>query len=64
MGAAFLLVLAVPALRRFFELDPPSFAVSVWAVVVAVAAALALEGGWRVTGWHADRSGGEYTPPG
>lgn len=42
MGAAFRLALAVPALRRFSEFDPPSRAVSFWAV--AVAAALALEG--------------------
>ncbi|MDP8976534.1 MAG: hypothetical protein M3N28_09285 [Actinomycetota bacterium] len=66
MGAAFLLVLVVPALCRFFEFDLPSSTVSLGAVVVAVVAAMALEGGWRVTGWHirGDRPAGEYTPGG
>jgi cation-transporting P-type ATPase E len=58
MGGAFLAVLTIPALRRFFELDPPSPGVTLWAVVVAVVAALALEGGWRLTGWRRNRSGG------
>ena len=52
LGAAFLVVLTVPALRRFFDFDPPSPAVSLLAIVLVVVAAVALEGSWRLTGWR------------
>jgi cation-transporting ATPase E len=57
MGAAFLVVLAVPGLRRFFDFDPPSRYVSLAAVVLVIITALALEGGWRLSGWQASRPG-------
>ena len=52
LGGAFLLVQTVPALRRFFDFDPPSPVVSLLAVVLVVVAAVAMEGSWRVTGWR------------
>lgn len=52
--------------KRSLEFDLPSSTVSLGAAVVAVAAALALDGSWRVTGWHVHRHrpDGEYTPRG
>jgi cation-transporting P-type ATPase E len=52
MGAAFLVVLTLPPLRRFFSFELPSPAVSLGAVAVVVLAALLIEGGWRLTRWR------------
>ena len=51
MGVAFVLVLANPLTREFFALSPPSLPISVAIAVLAVLAALALEGGWHLFRW-------------
>ncbi|HVQ92980.1 MAG TPA: HAD-IC family P-type ATPase [Mycobacteriales bacterium] len=52
MGAAFLVVLAVPWLRHFFALTLPPWTDLSFAAVVTGAAIVLLEGGWRLSGWR------------
>jgi cation-transporting ATPase E len=52
MGAAFVVVLAVPPLRDYFAFDAAAPAQTLIAVVVVSLAALALEGGWGLSRWR------------
>jgi cation-transporting ATPase E len=51
MAGAFLLVLVVPPLRNYFELDLPPLVVSLAAIGIASLACALLEIGWRAAGW-------------
>jgi cation-transporting ATPase E len=51
MGGMFVVILAVPALRDYFELDLPSFTVTMAALGIAAIACGVLELGWRLAGW-------------
>jgi cation-transporting ATPase E len=57
MVGGFLLVLAVPWSREFFALSLPPLAMTGMALVLAVAANVALEAGWRMAGWVRHRPG-------
>ena len=56
MVGGFLVVLVVPWLRDFFALDLPGLPVTAMALVLAAAANVALEAGWRIAGWVGHRS--------
>ena len=56
MAALFVLALLVPWSRKFFALNMAVAPVTVQAVGVGVAAAALLEVGWRLAGWHRQRS--------
>src|SRR5690606_9783003 len=51
MVGLFLVVLAVPALRDYFELRFPPVEVTLTALAIAALACLMLEAGWRLAGW-------------
>lgn len=51
MGAAFLVILAVPPLREYFELTLPPTVVTLAAIGIAAIACGVLEIGWRAAGW-------------
>ncbi|HEX9096055.1 MAG TPA: hypothetical protein VF990_08125 [Candidatus Dormibacteraeota bacterium] len=56
MGTAFILILAIPAIKHFFALDvPPTIATLAAIGIVAIAGAI-IEAGWRLSRWQA-RSG-------
>ena len=55
MGVAFVIVLATPATREFFELELPSTVLLLAAVGVAAIAVGVLELGWQLTGWQRRR---------
>jgi cation-transporting P-type ATPase E len=52
MLGAFVVIMAVPALRDWFELDLPRAGVTEMAVVVALVACAVLELAWQVTEWR------------
>jgi len=58
MAAAFLVTLAVPGVREFFELRLPSVLVSFAGLGVAAMAIAVLEVGWQVLGWSRRRGTG------
>jgi cation-transporting ATPase E len=51
MAGAFLVVLIVPPLRNYFELDMPDLVVTLAAIGIAAIACSLLEVGWRAAGW-------------
>jgi cation-transporting ATPase E len=51
MAAGFAIVLAVPALRRFFALSLPGPLLLLASVGAVALAGLAMESGWRAAGW-------------
>ena len=51
MAGAFVVVLAVPAMRDFFGLELPSSAMIGSAIGIAAMAGVALEFGWQAAGW-------------
>jgi cation-transporting ATPase E len=51
MAGAFVLVLVIPPLRDYFELDMPPLVVSLAAIGIASLACSLLEIGWRAAGW-------------
>jgi cation-transporting ATPase E len=51
MGGAFLVILAVPPLRDYFELTIPPLVVTLAAIGIAAIACGVLEVGWRAAGW-------------
>jgi cation-transporting ATPase E len=57
MVGGFLLVLAVPWSRDLFALDLPRVSMTAMALLLAAAANVALEAGWRLAGWVRQHSG-------
>jgi cation-transporting ATPase E len=65
MGVAFAVVLAVPWLRDFFELELAGTLILAGAVGVAAMASVALELGWQISGWvtRTTRRSEKESPP-
>jgi cation-transporting ATPase E len=59
MGAAFVVIMAVPAFRDFFAIEIPPGELFAAAVGIAVAGAAAIEAGWRFAGWVRSHHGPE-----
>lgn len=65
MAGAFVVILAVPALRAYFELPLPDPTGILTAAGVGAGACGILEIGWRLSGWiDGRRSGVRHPPPG
>ena len=54
MAMAFVVVMSLPALRDFFELDPPSRLLILASIGIAAMGGVALELGWQASGWVRD----------
>jgi len=52
MGAALVLILAIPAIRHFFALDVPSPIVTLAALGIVAVAGAVIEVGWRLSRWR------------
>ncbi len=66
MVSAFLVIVALPATRDFFALEPPAPVVLLAAVGVGALGSAALEAGWQLSGWvqaHRHREDGHVTVP-
>ena len=61
MGLAFIVVLATPAFREFFELELPPTVLLLAAVGVAAIAVGCLELGWQLAGWQRRRHHADQT---
>ena len=55
MALGFIIVLSVPQLREFFQLDLPTWTILAQTGAIAGAAIVLLEIIWRLTGWHGHR---------
>ncbi len=53
MGAAFVLILAIPASKHFFALDVPPTIVTLAAIGIVALAGAVIELGWRLSRWGA-----------
>jgi cation-transporting P-type ATPase E len=53
MGAAFVLILAIPASKQFFALDVPLTIVTLAAIGIVAVAGAVIELGWRMSRWGA-----------
>ncbi|HXN03240.1 MAG TPA: hypothetical protein VN895_00270 [Candidatus Acidoferrum sp.] len=53
MGAAFVLILAIPAVKHFFALNVPPTIVTLAAIGIVALAGAVIELGWRLSRWGA-----------